>query len=159
MALTPEERSKMGRRSRRKGQTFERWVANNLKDLWPDAKRGYQARGGTSAAPDVDFTPYYIEAKNEKSTKPKAALEQAREGSDGRTPLAITKDTDGTGTVYVTMDFEEFKRLHLELKDLTIQRDGLGAWEDEQWMKTPFTKQQKKAINDAIDDPDNIENW
>ncbi len=114
--MTPEEKSKKGKASRLKGHNFERAVAILLRPLWAEAKRGYQSRFGTKAAPDVDHTPFYIECKAEKSTNPKKALEQAREGSDGRPPLAITRDT--SGPILVTMDLELFLHLNHEIERL-----------------------------------------
>ncbi len=114
--MTPEEKSKKGRASRRKGHNFERAVANKLKEVWPEARRGYQSRFGTKSAPDVDGTEYYIECKAQKSTNPKKALEQARDGSDGRPPLAVTRDTGGP--ILVTLDLEVFLYLQHEIKRL-----------------------------------------
>jgi hypothetical protein len=98
-----EEASRRGRSNRRKGHDFEREVAALFRELWPEAKRGLQSRGGTAEAPDVEGTPFWIEVKKGAKTNIKAALEQAAvacrpptpDGSqvtDTRPPLAITKD-------------------------------------------------------------------
>lgn len=81
----------MGRAERRKGHDFERAVAAMLRPVFPGAARGYQTRGGTGEAPDVDGTPFYIECKKQRSQPSIAnAMTQAADGSDGRVPLAIT---------------------------------------------------------------------
>jgi len=129
--MTPEERSKTGRRSRRKGQNFERLIANSLKDLWPEAKRGLQSRGGTKEAPDVDGCPFFVECKIGLNTKPKDAIEQARNASDGRTPIAITRDN--SGPILVTMDFEEFKRLHHAIRKAEQQVEELRTTISQQY--------------------------
>lgn len=119
-----EERSKLGRRSRTKGHNYEREVANLFKELWPEARRGYQSRGGTKEAPDVDGTPFFIECKKGARTNIKAALEQAyvachkptEAGTvvvDTRFPLAITKDDRrrAMATMYLDDFMELLRRL------------------------------------------------
>lgn len=146
MTLTLEEKSKLGRKSRRKGQNFERLIANELKQLWPEAKRGLQSRGGTKEVPDIENTPFYFELKHGNTTYPKKALEQAREASDGRTPIAITRDTNGP--ILVTMDFEEFMSLHKQIvKWKTMYEEECDAWEAE----------QKYSV--SVDPGPNDDNW
>lgn len=91
-----------GRRSRTKGANFERLLANLLKPVWPEAKRGIgQARSGGEVA-DVEGTPYWVEAKRHKKCSIKAAWRQAVEATDGRPPLVITKDD--RGPILVTLE-------------------------------------------------------
>lgn len=104
-----ETLSKRGKKSRRKGKSFEQEIARNLRDLYPEAKRGWQSRGGTKEAPDVDHTPFYIECKREVSTNPKKAWHQANDGTDGRPAVSICKDDHGP--VLVTLEFSVFKSL------------------------------------------------
>lgn len=62
---------------RQKGHAFERWCAIQLRDIFPEAKRGLQGRGGAEA-PDVDGTGWWIETKcGGPAKKPNAALVQA----------------------------------------------------------------------------------
>lgn len=119
--MTKRTPSQRGRSSRVCGQTHERKIANALKHLFPGARRGYQVRGGTSKAPDVDGTPFYIECKHRKQPNILAALTQAdlarykvtEEGTkqvDFRPPVAITNkkfDKRGHGDV-VTMRFGDW---------------------------------------------------
>ena len=77
-----EARKKTGRRSRRKGSTFERQVANDLKPLFEHARCAglRQTQSGAADAPDVDgCPPLWIETKHGKQTNPRAALAQAEE--------------------------------------------------------------------------------
>lgn len=81
----------MSKSQRTKGHSWERKVASELRDLFPDARRGYQTRGGTSEAPDVDGTPWFIECKVGKRPNIRAAMEQATTNTDGRPCLVVTK--------------------------------------------------------------------
>src|SRR5690606_40442438 len=86
-----------------KGATFERWVANQLKQLWPEARRGVgQARAG-SEVPDVSHTPFWIEAKHRKKCSIPAAYRQAVEATDGRPVLVITKEDRAEPLVTMTL--------------------------------------------------------
>lgn len=107
-----------GASSRRKGHDFERKMAILLRDLYPNAARGDQTRFGTSQAPDVDGTPYFIECKKGKRTNIKAAYSQACEGtmseahrnhSSPRPPITITQDD--REHILVTMAFADWKAL------------------------------------------------
>lgn len=51
-----------GKTRRKKGHAYECTVANYLKAIYPDAKRGLQSRDGAEAA-DVEGTPLFIECK------------------------------------------------------------------------------------------------
>lgn len=108
----------MGAYQRTKGHNFERLVAKLLRPIWDGAKRGFQTRGGTGEAPDVDGTPWYIEVKKGKRTNPKKAYEQAMRGATeeahrtrggARPALAITRDDNSH--ILVTMNLPEFLRM------------------------------------------------
>ena len=90
--MSGENLSARGRANRRKGASWEREVARLLRLIWPDAKRGLQTRGGTKEVPDVEGTPFYLELKRGVRCNIKAALEQAASSSDGRPPVAVTKE-------------------------------------------------------------------
>lgn len=81
----------MSKYQRTKGHSFERHVAAALRGVYPDSKRGYQTRGGTTEAPDVDGTPWFIECKVGARPNIMAAMQQARDATDGRPVLAVTK--------------------------------------------------------------------
>lgn len=96
----------MGLMSRRKGAGFERGVAILLRCIWAGAKRGIgQARSG-GEVPDVDGTPYWIETKHRRRVCIRAAYEQAREASDGRPPVVISRENGGP--ILVTMGVDEW---------------------------------------------------
>jgi hypothetical protein len=68
----------IGKRSSRKGKVYERWVAGQLAEaLWPGAKRGIGQAREAGEVPDVDGTPYWIEAKHRKQLSVHAAYLQA----------------------------------------------------------------------------------
>ena len=103
--------SGMGKRERTKGAVFEREVANLMRSIgYADAKRGIgQARSG-GEVPDVDGTPWWIEAKHRKAIDVHGAYQQGADASDDRREvLAVTKRD--RGEVLVTMSFATFARL------------------------------------------------
>ena len=108
---------------RRKGHDFERWVANELKAIFPNSRRGLQYQDG-ACPPDVIGTPFHIECKKGKRTDIKAAMLQAENDSaehagvdydhrDGNhealRAVAITKDDKGPALA--TMRFEDWMAL------------------------------------------------
>lgn len=122
--MTKRTPSQCGRWSRGSGQRYERKIANLLKPLFPDAKRGLQSRNGTAEAPDVMNTPFYLELKHQASPNILAALNQAdlarykvtEEGTkqvDFRPPVAITnrKNCKYNHGDVVTMRFVDWLEL------------------------------------------------
>jgi len=80
-----------GRASRTKGATFERKVAEIFREMYPEARRGYQRRSG-SDEPDVAGTPWWIECKVGKGTpQVYRAWWQAMEATDGRACMVVSK--------------------------------------------------------------------
>jgi len=72
-----------GRRSKQKGASYERNVAHAFKAVWPHARRGIgQARAGGDV-PDVQGTPYWVEAKHRKQVSITGAMRQAVEAMAG----------------------------------------------------------------------------
>ena len=108
--------TKLGKRSRTKGAAWERALANILKAIWPDAKRGIgQSRWG-GEVPDVDGTVFWIEAKVGQQPNMRGAMRQAEEASDGRPCIAVVKDnslTNKPADVWVVMRFDTFVQLVL----------------------------------------------
>lgn len=116
--------SQRGKASREKGKRFERWVKNALKDIFPEAKRGWQSRGGTSEEQDIEGTPFAIECKHRLTVNIRQALDQAdmaryrvteteTKQVDFRPPVACTKCQKGlyANKVLVTMKFDDWKEL------------------------------------------------
>lgn len=91
----------MSARSRRKGATWQADLARRWRTLglWLDAasSQGAQTRSGRVGVtpPDVDGTPYWVEAKHQRSPRMLAALEQAEReraaAGDERTPIAVVR--------------------------------------------------------------------
>jgi hypothetical protein len=81
-----------------------------LRPYYSKAARGYQTRGGSKDAPDVDGTPFYVECKVGAKPNIIGAMKQANEAlfdsKDSRPPLVITK-LDRTEPL-VTMRMREF---------------------------------------------------
>ena len=110
----------MGKSQRTKGHNFERWVARELRDIWPDSRRGLdQTQEGL--APDVDGTPYYIECKvGKRPPTPEKVLFQAvvaaNKAKDARPAVGICR-RDGQRP-YVVMDLQDWKDLVRKAHDL-----------------------------------------
>lgn len=93
-----------GRKSRNKGATFERWLANVLKRIWPGAKRGIGQTRSAGEVADVEGTDYWVEAKRHKRCNIRAAWRQACEATDGRPVLVVTKDDFAEPLVTMSLD-------------------------------------------------------
>lgn len=98
-----------GAASRTKGHNFERHIAKLFREFYPEARRGYQSRGGGAEQADVEGTPFHVECKVGKQTNIKAAVRQALTDTDGRPIVVVTKD-DRSDTL-VTMLWDDWKAL------------------------------------------------
>jgi hypothetical protein len=107
-----------GKAPRVKGHRFEREVSDLFKELYGEhVKRGFQTRDG-SECPDVDGTPFWIECKKGKQTRPLAALQQAEEASDGRVCIAVCcNDRDAPTVTLRLYDFMSVLVLGKEMND------------------------------------------
>lgn len=93
-----------GRRSRTKGVRFELEMAHALEGIWPGAKRGIGQARSAKEVSDVEGTPFWIEAKHRKKCSIPAAFRQAREATDGRPILVITRENRGDTLVSMTLE-------------------------------------------------------
>jgi len=101
------ERSRLGKLSRRKGIKFELWLAKKLKEVWPNARRGFQARDGNEQPDVLTDDRFWVEAKHGKKVNYRAALRQAKAAARvGSYPVVVAKD-DGESPV-VVMDFDDW---------------------------------------------------
>jgi hypothetical protein len=99
----------MGKMSRTKGHNFERFTANLLKTVFPDARRGLQYRAPDEA--DVEGTPFRIECKRlarVNSADVLAALMQVKRDAeaykDDRPCVVVTKADRREPLVHMTLD-------------------------------------------------------
>lgn len=91
--------AQVGRLSRRKGKTFERLVAADLRAIYGQrVKRGWQTRAG-SDAPDVENVPFWLECKHHRRVNIQQALAQAQAAAviakSPLPPLIVAKDDGG----------------------------------------------------------------
>ena len=101
----------MGKSQRDKGARWERQVAALFREAgYPDAKRGFQTRGGAAEEPDVRAGQWDIECKVGKQPPIRKALvtavEHARPGQVG---IAIIKED--RRPPFVVLELEAFLAL------------------------------------------------
>ena len=97
----------MSASQRRKGHNFERAIVHRLREAMPgaDIKRGFQCRGGTKEAADVECPVFYVECKVGKMPNPRAALKQATDAAPpGRWPIGVIKDDRRPEFVVMRLD-------------------------------------------------------
>ena len=98
----------MGKKSRTKGASFERWVANQLKHHWPMARRRGNAQAdGAQIEADVEGVPgWNIECKRYAK---EPSWNQCKEWfgaipRDGRKPLLVVRADRKAAMVYLESD-------------------------------------------------------
>ena len=112
-------KSKKGRRSRKKGQEYQCEVSRQISPVYPKACSGSQYRGGRKDGADVELTPWYIECKNTQTISIpswyKKLQEDRRDAKDMRPPAIIFKCPDGLDKrkvqTMVAIRIEDFVRL------------------------------------------------
>jgi len=122
------DHSAIGKRSRTKGKAFELLAVHELQEIYgPNVKRGIGQARAANEVPDIDGTPWWVEAKHRQRPNIPAALAQAMKDSGGRRPaLAITRANNAP--IMVSMFLEDFRRLVLtpDLKPLWCDDCGLA---------------------------------
>ena len=111
----------MGASQRNKGHNFERRIAKELRDIWPDSRRGYQSRNNMDLVPDVENPIFFIECKAHKKVNIKSALiqaETARKPDDKRIALAITKDDNQP--IIASMRYDDLVKI-LKLSGVSLE--------------------------------------
>ena len=92
---------------RRKGNNFERRIAKALSKVFPNARRGFQFRGGSDAPDIIGCDPWCIECKvGRPAKKPEDALAQceadaARRGDNKSWCVAICQEDRRGVMVYM----------------------------------------------------------
>lgn len=81
----------MGKRSRTKGQVYEREIGHRLKELYPEACRGAQQSRSGDCMADVEGTPWWVECKVGQRIDIVGAFRQAELATDGRPVLCAVK--------------------------------------------------------------------
>lgn len=108
-----------GKASRTKGHSYERELAAIMREIFPEAHRGLQSRGGGAEECDVEGTPFHIEAKRGVKPNPRAALYQAVRDARGKRP-AVAVIRDDRCTPFVVMTLADW----LQLVRLAYNRGG-----------------------------------
>lgn len=125
---TKAELAKRGKRSRRKGGDFERWIVRQFRPAMPGAtvRRNIQA-SGSQGGPDVTAGFLSIQAKVGKAPPIRDALRQAKaEMIFGTTPIAVIKwDDDPSPKVF--MDFDDYLEQLKELWMLRREAEMVGS--------------------------------
>ncbi len=103
-----------GKTSRTKGHSFERWVAVQLREIYPEARRHLEYHAQDARGCDIDGVGrYLIQCKRKKGSVPMSAIEEVQLGDDaklmGSVPVLIAK-SDRQAPL-VVLPFEEFLRL------------------------------------------------
>lgn len=122
-----------GRTSRRKGRVWQAGLAKRWRDagLYPEAHstQGEQTRSGRGIGrtpPDIEGTPWWVEAKHQRRPSPIKALEQAereaKEAGDLRAAIAVVRPHGGGPDDAVVVmrlgEWEMLERLRVLLERL-----------------------------------------
>jgi hypothetical protein len=106
----------MGASQRNKGHNFEREVAAELREIFPDARRGLQYQDGIGVADVVNVGPFHVECKRGAKPNPRAALEQAiGDARPGMVPIAVIRDD--RAEAFCVLRWDDFKDFIREWKD------------------------------------------
>jgi hypothetical protein len=139
------EASRRGRRSRQKGNEFERKIAREMREVYHASpvilqeriRRGNQKRFGHDD-PDVKTPHFWVECKHGKEPKIRAAMEQAMDAMKKKGidmyPIAVTRKDHNP--IYCTMLFSHWKYIMSQLNlEIPSNWDGpainIGAEEEE----------------------------
>jgi hypothetical protein len=89
---------------RTKGAGYERLMANRFKGIYPGARRGIGQARSAKEVPDVEGTPYWVEAKHQKCPNLWAALAQADDARDNRKPLVVARRNGGVEVAVMKLE-------------------------------------------------------
>jgi Holliday junction resolvase len=91
--------------SRSKGARFERDLADQLRQLGFEARRGIQFRGGEDSPDVISDFPLHIEAKHVEKLNLYSAIEQSKRDSGGNPYCVIHKRN--RGETFVTLELSQ----------------------------------------------------
>jgi hypothetical protein len=124
----PARASRLGRRSRNKGASFERLIAIELREVFgPQVRRGLGQARNAGEVPDIDGTPYWCECKHQHRPNIARAMLQAVRDSRGRKPPLVISRADNE-PVFVTMGLGTFIQL-VQTQKKEINDDGKPSTE------------------------------
>lgn len=117
----------MSAMQRTKGAAHERWVAKQFRKVYPSAKRGLSQPRSGREVPDVDGTPFWVEAKHRKRVNMRGALEEAwTDAGQGRNvPLVVARDNGKADVVVMYLD--DFLELAAETSTARSQQRSVQA--------------------------------
>lgn len=99
----------MGKLSRTKGHSFERYIAVLLRKVFPDARRHLENHEDDANGVDLMGTgKYKIQCKRGRKAAPISKIKEVQCGPDDVPVLVTQGDRDQT---YAVIPFEEFVRL------------------------------------------------
>lgn len=115
------KKSRLGRRSRTKGHSFEREIAILIRQIFPDARRHLEYQDAEANGVDLIGTgSYRIQCKRGKKYASLTAIEEVTaDEALGEVPLLVTQGDHKR--ILVAMPIEEFTRL------VTLAELYLGA--------------------------------
>lgn len=101
----------MGKKSRTKGHSFERWCAAALRVVFPNARRQLEYHVKDAQGVDLQETGrYLIQCKRFKGYAPITAIFEIKpDRVFGQVPVLVTKADNGP--VFAVIPFEEFIKL------------------------------------------------
>lgn len=107
------DRSKIGKRSRRRGADGERELAKKLRTYGFDTRRGQQYHGGGDSPDVVGLPGVHIECKRVQALNIEKAMAQSRRDAEGTGEIPVVMHRRDREGWKVTMDLDEFMNLYI----------------------------------------------
>ena len=107
------DRSKIGKRSRRRGADGERELSHRLSTYGFDCRRGQQYHGGGDSPDVVGLPGVHIECKRVERLNIEAAMVQSRRDAEGTDDIPVVMHRRNREDWKVTMDLDEFMNLYI----------------------------------------------
>lgn len=107
------DRSKIGKRSRRRGKDGERELSHKLRTYGFDCRRGQQYHGGGDSPDVVGLPGIHIECKRVEKLQIETAMNQSRQDARGTGDIPVVMHRRNREGWKVTMDLDEFMNLYI----------------------------------------------